>query len=115
MNLLLADQVIYDCIICNNDAMALSVIDALESAGKDPAEISIVGIDNTADGAAALHSGKLYMTVDHNAQVQAEAAVAAAMNLEQGLTFDEGIHQPLDASGQIQPFTIRIPVYAVTT
>ena len=111
---LLAENVAYDCIICNNDAMALGVIDALEAAGKDPAEVPIVGIDNTKDGAMALNSGKLYMTVDQNAQTQAEAAVAAAINLDQGVSFDEGIHQPPDTSGQIYPFTIRIPVSAVT-
>ena len=114
MNNLLADNVIYDCIICNNDAMALGVIDALEAVGKDPAEVPIVGIDNTADGAAALQAGKLYMTVDQNAQMQAEFAVAAAINLNEGRAFDSKIYQPLDANGQTKPYTIRIPVSAVT-
>ena len=52
--------------------------------------IFIVGIDNTTNGAAALRSGKLYMTVDQNAQTQAKAAVAAAVNLDQGKAFGEG-------------------------
>lgn len=110
---LLAKDVSYDCIICNNDAMALGAIEALEEAGKDPAEVPIVGVDHTADGAAALQAGKLYMTVDQNAQVQAEAAVAAAINLNEGDAFDSDIHQPLDATGQTQSFTVRIPVKAV--
>ena len=114
MKVLLEDHVTYDCIICNNDAMALGVIDALEAAGKDPTEVPIVGIDNTPDGAEALRSGKLYMTVDQNAHVQAAAAVAAAINLDRGTAFDDGIDQPLDMNGQFQPYTIRIPVEAVT-
>lgn len=114
MKALLAEGVAYDCIICNNDAMALGVIEALEEAGKDPAEVPIVGIDNTADGAAALRSGKLYMTVDQNAQVQAEAAVAAAINLNRGDAFDSDLLQPPETAGQVQPYTIRIPVSAVT-
>lgn len=113
MTRLLAQEIDYDCVICNNDAMALGVIEALKEAGKDPAEIPIVGVDCTADGAAALEAGALYMTVDQDAQTQAETAVSAAVNLEQGLAFDDGIRQP-EEDGQSQPYTIRIPVSAVT-
>lgn len=112
MQALLAESVDYDCIICNNDAMALGVIAALEAAGKDPAAVPIVGVDCTADGAAALDAGKLYMTVDQNAQAQAEAAVTAAVNLAQGNAFDAGLPQSPTENGQMQPFTIRIPVSA---
>lgn len=110
---LLTQEVAYDCVICNNDAMALGVIDALKEAGKDPAEVPIVGVDCTADGAAALEAGTLFMTVDQDAQTQAEAAVSAAVNLERGLSFDDGIRMPEDDE-QAQLYTIRIPVTAVT-
>ena len=39
---------------------------ALEAAGRDPGAAPIVSVDHTAEGAAALESGKLYMTVDQN-------------------------------------------------
>ena len=54
------------------------------SAGWDPGAAPIVSVDHTAEGAAALESGKLYMTVDQNPEDQARAAVAAAVNLARG-------------------------------
>lgn len=112
---LLQQEVPFDCVICNNDAMALGVIEAMESAGMSPENVPIVGIDYTADGAAALQAGKLYMTVDQNVQMQAETAVAVAMNLDQGRAFDSGLDQipALDYTAQAHPYMVRIPVEAV--
>lgn len=112
---LLAQQVEFDCIICNNDAMALGVIEAMEAAGRDPGDVPIVGVDYTADGAAALEAGKLYMTVKQDAQIEAEVAVAAAVNLDQGRAYDSDIEQLLgsDYTAQTQPYMIRIPAEAV--
>ena len=78
MAALLEQGVDFDCVICDNDEMALGVIEALEAAGWDPGAAPIVSVDHTAEGAAALESGKLYMTVDQNPEDQARAAVAAA-------------------------------------
>ena len=39
----------YDCIIANNDAMAIGAIMAMEDAGTDPASVPVVGIDATED------------------------------------------------------------------
>lgn len=114
METLLEDGVDYDCIICNNDAMALGVIDALKAAGKDPSEVPIVGVDGTDDGVEALNSGALYMTVDQDAAVQANAAVTAAVNLRSGRPFDTGIHVPPGADGQQPAYSICIPANAVT-
>lgn len=115
MEELLAQEVEFDCVICNNDAMALGVIEAMEAAGLDPRDVPIVGVDHTADGAAALEDGKLYMTVNQDAQVEAEVAVAAAINLDQGRAFDSDIAQILgaDYAVQTQPYMIRIPAEAV--
>lgn len=44
----------FDCVICDNDEMALGVIEALEAAGRDPGAAPIVSVDHTAEGAAAL-------------------------------------------------------------
>ena len=53
----------FDCIISNNDAMALGAIKALENKGIDPASIPIVGIDATADAVEAIQNGTMSMSV----------------------------------------------------
>ena len=74
----------FDCIISNNDAMALGAIQALENNNIDPASIPIVGIDATVDGVNAILDGKLAMSVFQSAEGQAEAAVRIAKNLVDG-------------------------------
>lgn len=37
----------YDCIISNNDAMALGAVEAMQQQGLDPKSVPIVGIDAT--------------------------------------------------------------------
>lgn len=113
---LLEQGVEFDCVICDNDEIALGVIDALEAAGRDPGAVPIVSVDCTAEGEAAVESGKLYMTVDQNTDAQAKAAVAAAVNLNQGRAFDDGLPELLGAdclTDPDQPYTVRIPVEAV--
>lgn len=115
MRRLLAEGIEYDCIIANNDAMALGAIDAIEEAGLDASQTPIVGIDASADGIDALSQGKLLMTVDPNAPEQASAAAAAAVNLEQGRAFDEGIHTPkATVGGNVQPYMFVAEPRAVT-
>ena len=74
----------FDCIISNNDAMALGAIEAMKSLGMDPTSVPIVGIDCTPDGAAAVASGEMYMTVFQNAKGQGSGAMQAAINLLNG-------------------------------
>ncbi|MBQ9493300.1 MAG: sugar ABC transporter substrate-binding protein [Oscillibacter sp.] len=88
MEALLVSPPEYDCVISNNDAMALGAIDALENAGLDPSEKPIVGIDCTADGAAAVADGRMLMTVYQNADGQGKSAVQAAVNLLRDLPMD---------------------------
>lgn len=87
---LLTSGLEYDCIIANNDAMALGAIEALENINVDPSEKPIVGIDCTADGAAAVASGKMFMTVFQNADGQGNGAIMAAVNLLDGKAINEG-------------------------
>ena len=111
MTALLAERVDYDCVICDSDEMALGVIDALEAAGRDPAGTPIVSVDHTAQGAAAVEEGSLYLTVDRNAALQARAAVAAAVNLDQDRPFDTGLRELLGQDGILdpnQPYTARV-------
>ena len=116
MAALLEQGVDFDCVICDNDEMALGVIEALEAAGRDPGAAPIVSVDHTAEGAAALESGKLYMMVDQNPEDQARAAVAAAVNLARGRAYDDGLRELLgnDCTDPEQPFVLRVPVEAVT-
>lgn len=87
---LLSSGTQFDCIISNNDAMALGAIEAMEALGMDPSSVPIVGIDCTADGAAAVASGKMYMTVFQNAVGQGDGAMQAAINLLNGAPINEG-------------------------
>ena len=103
---LLAANLEYDCIISNNDAMALGAIEALESVGMDPSEKPIVGVDCTADGAAAVAAGKMYMTVFQNADGQGSGAVQAAVNLLNGNPINEGTAYEVDAEN---PHILWIP------
>ncbi|HIT13699.1 MAG TPA: substrate-binding domain-containing protein [Candidatus Scatomonas merdigallinarum] len=97
----------YDCIISNNDAMALGAIEALEAAGIDPSTIPVVGIDATVDGCQAVADGKMYMTVFQDADGQGYGACMAVVNLLEGNPINEGTDFELDDTGYISwiPFT----------
>ncbi|MDO4174071.1 MAG: substrate-binding domain-containing protein [Eubacteriales bacterium] len=90
----------FDCIISNNDAMALGAIEACEAANVDPSSFPIVGIDCTKDGAAAVKEGKLAMTVYQNPTGQGKGAVEAALNLSNGKPANDGTEFVTDDSGE---------------
>lgn len=90
----------FDCIISNNDAMALGAIEACEAANIDPSSFPIVGIDCTKDGAAAVQAGKMSMTVYQNPLGQGRGAVEAALNLVDGKPANEGTEFTKDDSGE---------------
>ncbi len=80
----------YDCIIANNDAMAIGAIMAMKDDGIDPASVPVVGIDATKDGQQAIREGEMAMTVFQSAEGQTEGAVAAAINMLEGNPIEEG-------------------------
>lgn len=90
----------FDCIISNNDAMALGAIEACEAANVDPTSFPIVGIDCTKDGAAAVKAGKLAMTVYQNPLGQGKGSVEAALNLAAGKAANDGTEFTKDDSGE---------------
>ena len=74
----------YNCIIANNDAMALGAVEALTAAGIDPASVPVVGIDATVDGLDGVAAGTLAMTVYQDAVGQGAGSIAAAVNMIEG-------------------------------
>ena len=101
----------YDCIIANNDAMALGAIEALKAEGLDPTTIPVVGIDATEDGRAAVKDGEMGMTVFQDAYGQGFGALLAAKNLIEGNDLNDGSTYEVDETGYIlwvpfEPVTI---------
>lgn len=106
----LVDTVEYDCIISNNDAMAMGAIEAMKSKGLDPTAIPIVGIDASTDGRESIKNGELMMSVYQNPFGQGEGALRAALNLIEGKPINEGTDYETDETGNI----VWIPFEPVT-
>jgi len=85
-NVFLSTDRKFDCVICNNDEMALGVIDSLKENKIDPSSIPVVGIDATGDGCNAIVDGSMKLTVYQNAKGQSKSAVEAAIKLASGGT-----------------------------
>lgn len=83
-NVFLSTNRKFDCVICNNDEMALGVIDALKENKIDPSTVPIVGIDATSDGCKAVIDGSMKLTVYQSAKGQSQSAVDAAIKLASG-------------------------------
>ena len=73
-----------DCVISNNDSMAVGAIAGMEACGIDPATIVVCGVDATADACRLVKEGKMDFTVCQNAVNQANAAVDVAVLLSAG-------------------------------
>ncbi len=89
----------FDCVIANNDEMALGAVEACENSGKE-IDFPICGIDCTDVGAEAIVAGTMAMTVYQNPVGQGEGAVLACKNLIEGNPVNEGTEFELDDSGE---------------
>lgn len=70
-----------DCVICNNDSMALGVMEACRNSGIDCSTLPILGVDATADGCEAIRNGDMAFTVYQSGSGQGYRAVDAAIQL----------------------------------
>ncbi|MDE6203677.1 MAG: substrate-binding domain-containing protein [Lachnospiraceae bacterium] len=77
-----------DCVLCENDSMALGVIEACKEAGIALNTLPVLGVDATADGCAAIKNGEMAFTVCQSGVGQGEAAVKAAIRFAQGESID---------------------------
>lgn len=84
-----------DCVLCQNDSMAIGVIEACREAGIDLSTLPVLGVDATADGCAAIRSGEMAFTVCQSGTGQGQAAVKAAIQFAKGESVDslEGVSE----------------------
>lgn len=75
-----------ECVLCNNDDMALGAIDALKAAGYFTLgrSMPVLGIDFTAPAKEALKAQTLYGTVVNDAKEQGRAAFELSLLLSKG-------------------------------
>lgn len=80
-----------ECVISNNDDMALGAIDALKAAGyfSNGLFMPVVGVDATRQALEALGQGTLLGTVLNNAADQGNAAFELALTLGEGKSLDD--------------------------
>ncbi|MVX66271.1 substrate-binding domain-containing protein [Clostridium chromiireducens] len=85
-NVFLATGQKFDCVIANNDEMALGVIDSLKENKIDPSSVPVLGIDATSEATKAIADGSMRLTVYQSAKDQSKSAVQAAIELGSGGT-----------------------------
>ncbi len=74
----------FDVVMCNNDEMALGVIEAMKALKMDLKKIPVVGIDATPPAKEAVKKGEMAMTVFQNAKEQGRVALEMALKAAQG-------------------------------
>lgn len=84
MSIFLKRKVPVDCIIANNDLMALGAIQALKANGIEPSSVVVVGVDAIADACTSIKNGEMAFTVCQSAKNQGIAAVEVAQILGNG-------------------------------
>ena len=70
-----------DCVICNNDEMALGVVEACKEEGIDLSTLPVLGVDATADGCEAIKNKEMAFTVYQSGLGQGQKAIEMAIYL----------------------------------
>lgn len=87
MEILSKQNVSFDAVFCNNDSMALGVVQYLDKHGKS--DIPVAGVDATADGCASIAAGGMDFTVLQSASGQGTKAVEAISMMASGGTISD--------------------------
>jgi len=101
----------FDCIISNNDEMAIGAITSLKDHGYDPAKYTIVGIDGLPDALAAIEKGEMAMSVYQNSKGQANGAICAAKNMIDGKAITDGTDY---VTSEESEYVIYVPFEEIT-
>lgn len=73
-----------DCVICNNDGMALGIVEACKEAGIDLSNLPVLGVDATAAGCEAIKNGEMAFTVYQSGLGQGQKAIETAVAFAAG-------------------------------
>lgn len=90
----------FDIVFANNDEMALGAIQALKAVGADMKNVTVAGVDATADALAAMKAGDLDITVFQDAVGQGTGSVDAASKMMKGETVPKYIEIPFQTVTQ---------------
>lgn len=71
----------FDAVFCNNDSMALGIVEAYKTHGFSYDDIPICGVDATAEGCQSIADGYMQFTAYQPAKGQAESGIATAVSL----------------------------------
>lgn len=74
----------FDAAICNDDTMALGVVQYMQENGLSTENIPVCGIDGTADALNSIKSGGMSFTVLQQTEKEASAAISAIRALKSG-------------------------------
>ena len=86
----------FDCVITNNDEMALGAIEAMKASGLDLSVIPVAGIDATPAGLEAMSRGELAFSVFQNPVGQGGGCVRAATLIANGDVVDTVVDIPFE-------------------
>ena len=78
---------------CNNDGMALGVVEAVKAAGK-LAQIAVIGTDGISDAYKSIKAGELTATVDSFPVLTGEVALEVALRLKSGQALPRVVATP---------------------
>ena len=90
----LASGIKFNIVFANNDEMALGAIQALKAVGTDMKDVTVAGIDATADALAAMKAGDLAVTVFQDAVGQGTRSIDAAAQMIKGEAVPKYIEIP---------------------